>query len=73
MHGCEAQLYPQLVPIERSHFSKGLIEGTHTYASLFSSVREIVVVGFHDRAQITNSPFPGPNCSEDRSESGYNL
>jgi len=35
--------------------------------------QEIALVGFHDRAQVTDSPFPVPNCSEDRSESGYNL
>ena len=29
--------------------------------SFFSSVREIAVVGFHDRAQVANSPFPVPN------------
>jgi len=59
------------MPAKRSHFSKGLVERTRTYASPFSSVRrEIAEVGL-DRAQATNSPFPVPNCSEDRSESGY--
>ena len=41
--------------------------------SPFSSVREIAVVGFHDRAQVINSPFSVPNRSEDRSKSGYSL
>ena len=41
--------------------------------SFFSSVREIVVVGFHDRPQMANSPFHVPNRSKDRSRSGYSL
>ena len=41
--------------------------------SFFSSVREISVVGFHDRAQVVNSPFPVPNRSEDGPGSGYSL